>query len=85
MIMNYLSGVWSDTYILKIFIQQALKKLGKSLSEKLILKTYSFLSKGKMFKKLEKGIVLAFTSAFGYEYEKTYVSKKYLQKIFDNY
>ena len=41
-----------------------------------------------MFKKLEKRIVLAFTSVFGYEYEKkylTYVSKKYLQKIFDNY
>ena len=88
MIMNYLNGVWSDTYILQIFIQQALKRLGKSLYEKLILKTYSFLSKGKMFKKLEKRIVLAFTSVFGYEYEKkylTYVSKKYLQKIFDNY
>ena len=72
--MNYLNGVWSDTYILQIFIQQALKRLGKSLYEKLILKTYSFLSKRKMFKKLEKRIVLAFTSAFGYEYEKKYLT-----------
>ena len=37
-IMNSLIGVWSDTYIPQIIIQQELEKLAKILQEKLILK-----------------------------------------------
>ena len=38
-IMNAVNGVWSDTYILHILIQQELEKMTKILLENLILKT----------------------------------------------
>ena len=54
MIINDLNGVWLDTYILQIMIQQELEKLTKIFKENLILKANKFQSKLEIFTKLKK-------------------------------
>ena len=53
-IMNAANGVWSDTYILHILIQQELEKMLKILLENLILKTKNVSSKLEIIKKKKK-------------------------------
>ena len=53
-IMNAANGVWSDTYILHILIQQELEKMLKILLENLILKTKNVSSKLEIITNLKK-------------------------------
>ena len=57
-IMNAVNGVWSDTYILHILIQQELEKMTKILLENLILKTKNVPSKLEIITNLKKLVCL---------------------------
>ena len=81
MMMNVLSGAWSDFYILQIIIQQYIKDLTKFF-EKTCFQRHKISSQKRDIQKIEKSNCISI-SAFGYENKNKYqihMSKKIFSK-----
>lgn len=81
MMMNVLSGAWSDFYILQIIIQQYIEDLTKFF-KKTCFQGHKICSQKRDTQKIEKGNCISI-SAFGYENKNKYqihMSKKIFSK-----
>ena len=82
MMMNVLSGAWSDFYILQIIIQQYIEDLTKFF-KKTCFQGHKISSQKRDIQKIEKSNCISI-SAFGYENKKQisnpYLKKKYFRK-----